>query len=66
MNSGVEAGETAVKLARKWGYEKRNKKNAAKIIFPEGNFWEEHWQLFQVRLTQCLIMVLVLTCLDMR
>ena len=40
MNSGVEAGETAVKLARKWGYEKKGiKKNAAKIIFPEGNFW---------------------------
>ncbi len=40
MNSGVEAGETAVKLARKWGYEiKGIKKNAAKIIFPEGNFW---------------------------
>ena len=40
MNSGVEAGETAVKLARKWGYEKKGiKKNSAKIIFPEGNFW---------------------------
>ena len=40
MNSGVEAGETAVKLARKWGYEKKGiKKNAAKILFPEGNFW---------------------------
>ena len=23
MNSGVEAGETAVKLSRKWGYEKK-------------------------------------------
>ena len=40
MNSGVEAGETAVKLARKWGYEKKGiEKNSAKIIFPEGNFW---------------------------
>ena len=40
MNTGVEGGETAVKLARKWGYEKKGiKKNAAKIIFPEGNFW---------------------------
>ena len=40
MNSGVEAGETAVKLARKWGYEKKGiEQNAAKIIFPEGNFW---------------------------
>ena len=40
MNSGVEAGETAVKLSRKWGYEKKGiKMNSAKIIFPEGNFW---------------------------
>ena len=40
MNSGVEAGETAVKLARKWGYEKKGiEMNSAKIIFPEGNFW---------------------------
>lgn len=40
MNSGVEAGETAVKLARKWGYEKKGvENNSAKIIFPEGNFW---------------------------
>ena len=23
MNSGVEAGETAIKIARKWGYEKK-------------------------------------------
>ena len=42
MNSGVEAGETAVKLSRKWGYEKKGiEKNSAKIIFPEGNFGEE-------------------------
>ena len=40
MNSGVEAGETAVKLSRKWGYKKKGiKKNSAKIIFPVGNFW---------------------------
>ena len=40
MNSGVEAGETAIKLARKWGYEvKRIPENQAKIIFVEGNFW---------------------------
>ena len=26
MNSGVEAGETAVKLSRKWGYEKKELK----------------------------------------
>ena len=40
MNSGVEAGETAVKISRKWGYERKGiEKNSAKIIFPEGNFW---------------------------
>ena len=40
MNSGVEAAESAIKLARKWGYEKKKvKKNNAKIIFPKNNFW---------------------------
>ena len=40
MNTGVEGGETAVKLARKWGYEvKKITKDRAKIIFVEGNFW---------------------------
>ena len=40
MNTGVEGGETANKLARKWGYLKKNiKKNQARIIFATGNFW---------------------------
>ena len=40
MNTGVEGGETANKLARKWGYLKKGiKKNKAKIIFAHGNFW---------------------------
>ena len=40
MNTGVEGGETAVKLARKWAYEiKGVAENQAKIIFVEGNFW---------------------------
>jgi ornithine--oxo-acid transaminase len=40
MNTGVEGGETAVKLARKWGYEvKKIPSNCAKIVFVEGNFW---------------------------
>jgi ornithine--oxo-acid transaminase len=40
MNTGVEGGETAVKLARKWAYEVKGiKKNKAKVIFAEGNFW---------------------------
>ena len=40
MNTGVEGGETAVKLARKWAYEvKKVPDNQAKIIFVEVNFW---------------------------
>lgn len=40
MNTGVEGGETACKLARRWGYEvKKIPANSAKIIFAEGNFW---------------------------
>ena len=67
MNSGVEAGETAVKLARKWGYEKKGiKKMLQKLYFQREIFGEEHWQLFQVQLTLYHIMVLVLICLDMK
>ncbi|XP_071763844.1 ornithine aminotransferase, mitochondrial [Centroberyx gerrardi] len=40
MNTGVEAGETACKLARKWAYNVKGvPKNQAKIIFANGNFW---------------------------
>lgn len=40
MNTGVEGGETAIKLCRKWGYEVKGiEKNKAKIIFVEHNFW---------------------------
>ena len=40
MNTGVEGGETAVKLARKWGYQVKGiEQNKAKIIFVSGNFW---------------------------
>lgn len=40
MNTGVEGGETANKLARKWGYEHKGiPENQAKIIFAKGNFW---------------------------
>ena len=39
MNTGAEAVETAMKLARKWGYEKKKvAENTAKIIVCEGNF----------------------------
>ena len=40
MNSGVEAGETAVKLARKWGYLKKGiPSSQAAIIFAHNNYW---------------------------
>lgn len=40
MNTGVEGGETAVKLARKWGYEVKGiPQNQAKVIFAKNNFW---------------------------
>ncbi len=40
MNTGVEGGETAIKLARRWGYVKKGiPDNKAKIIFAEHNFW---------------------------
>ena len=39
MNTGAEADETAIKLCRKWAYEKKGvEKNKAKIIVCEGNF----------------------------
>lgn len=40
MNTGVEAGETAIKLARRWGYDVKGvPKNQAKILFARENFW---------------------------
>lgn len=40
MNTGVEGGETAIKLARRWGYTVKGiPENQARIIFVEGNFW---------------------------
>ena len=40
MNTGVEGGETAIKLARRWGYDVKGiAENKAEVIFVEGNFW---------------------------
>jgi len=40
MNTGVEGGETAIKLARRWGYAVKGiQENEAHILFVEGNFW---------------------------
>lgn len=40
MNTGVEGGETAVKLARRWGYDVKGvPKYEGKILFAKNNFW---------------------------
>jgi ornithine--oxo-acid transaminase len=40
MNTGVEGGETALKLCRKWAYTVKGiPHNQAKIIFAANNFW---------------------------
>lgn len=40
MNTGVEGGETAVKLARKWGYTVKGiPDNQAHVLFANENFW---------------------------
>jgi ornithine--oxo-acid transaminase len=40
MNTGVEGGETAIKLARRWAYDvKKVADNQAHVLFVEGNFW---------------------------
>ena len=40
MNTGVEGGETALKLARRWAYDVKGvEKNKTKVVFANGNFW---------------------------
>jgi ornithine--oxo-acid transaminase len=40
MNTGVEAGETAIKLARKWAYEVKGVPDGrARVVFADNNFW---------------------------
>ena len=40
MNSGAEAGETALKLTRKWAYKVKGiAQNQAKTVYATGNFW---------------------------
>lgn len=40
MNTGVEGGETAIKLARRWAYVKKGvTENQARVVFAENNFW---------------------------
>ncbi|CAI6352742.1 unnamed protein product [Macrosiphum euphorbiae] len=40
MNTGVEGGESSIKIARKWGYRvKKIKHNQAEVVSAHGNFW---------------------------
>lgn len=40
MNTGVEGGETALKLARRWGYDVKGIPDGkARVIFAQNNFW---------------------------
>jgi len=40
MNTGVEASETSVKLARRWAYDVKGvPANQAKVVFAKKNFW---------------------------
>lgn len=40
MNTGVEGGETAIKLARRWGYVNKGiPNNKAVVLFAKHNFW---------------------------
>ena len=40
MNTGVEGGETAVKLARRWAYDVKGIEDGkATVVFPVDNFW---------------------------
>jgi len=40
MNTGVEACETAVKLARRWGYQVKGiPQDQARVVFANNNFW---------------------------
>jgi ornithine--oxo-acid transaminase len=40
MNTGVEGGETAIKLARRWGYQHKGiAPNKARVLFANHNFW---------------------------
>lgn len=40
MNTGVEGGETAIKLARRWAYQVKGvPSNEARILLAKNNFW---------------------------
>lgn len=61
MNTGVEAGETAVKLARRWAYEKKELHQTKQLLyFLKVIFGVEPLQQFLVHQIQVVIKILVL------
>ena len=40
MNTGVEAGEAGLKIAKHWGYQvKKIPEDKARLVFMNGNYW---------------------------
>lgn len=70
MNTGVEGGETALKLARKWAYQVKGvPANQARILFASQNFWGRTLGTYETCVL-CIVQAsklffpLVLYCLD--
>ncbi|MEI9934471.1 MAG: aminotransferase class III-fold pyridoxal phosphate-dependent enzyme [Ferruginibacter sp.] len=64
MNTGVEAVETALKLARRWGYDVKGiAENKAKIIVVEENF---HGRTSTVILFQQILLLIKVSVLIRR
>jgi acetylornithine/succinyldiaminopimelate/putrescine aminotransferase len=63
MNTGAEAVETAIKICRKWGYEKKGvEENEGKIIVFDQNFHgRNHYHHFILKRSQMLEKTLALT-----
>ena len=60
MNTGVEAVETAIKLARKWAYTVKGiAPNRAEIIVMQDNFHEQHLPQSHVQPSGCIENTLV-------
>jgi ornithine--oxo-acid transaminase len=66
MNSGAEAVETAIKLCRKWAYEKKGlPENEAKIIVCDSNFHGRTSTIISFSRTRVPATILALTCRDL-
>ena len=66
MNTGVEGGETAIKLARRWAYTKKGVAEIRlRLFLRRVIFGEEQWLPFLLQPTQVVIKVLVRLCQDL-